>query len=156
MINSAILVGLNIILNLIFIQFMAHAGLAFATSIANTVATLLLYYDLKKKIGSLGTRGYIRNFTKAGFASAIMGVIVHIVYNCLYDLLGISKLFNLISLLSAVGTGVIIYGMLCHVFGIEEVKKLIGKPKDRVMSKEFNKWFLKLLFYEFISESSKK
>ena len=121
MLNAGISVGLNIILNLIFVQFMAHAGLALATSIANTVATLILYFALKKKIGSLGTRGYISNFIKAGFASAIMGVIVYVVYHGLYGFLGVSKLANLISLLSAVGTGVIVYGVLCYVFGIEEV-----------------------------------
>lgn len=135
MINGAISLGLNLIFNLIFIQFMAHAGLAFATSIANTVATLLLYYELKKKIGSLGTKGYISNFIKAGIASAIMGVIVYIVYDGLFGLFGVSKLANLLSLLSAVGTGVIVYGVLCYVFGIEEVKDLIGKAKDRVMKK---------------------
>ena len=136
MINGAISLGLNLIFNLIFIQFMAHAGLAFATSIANTVATLLLYYELKKKIGSLGTKGYISNFIKAGFASAIvMGVIVYIVYHGLYGFLGVSKMANLLSLLSAVGIGVIVYGVLCYIFGIEEVKDLIGKVKDRVMKK---------------------
>ena len=135
MLNAGISVGLNIILNLILVQFMAHAGLALATSIANTVATLILYFALKKKIGSLGTRGYISNFIKAGFASAIMGVIVYVVYHGLYGFLGVSKLANLISLLSAVGTGVIVYGVLCYVFGIEEVKDLIGKAKDRVMKK---------------------
>ena len=135
MINGAISLGLNIIFNLIFMQFMAHAGLAFATSIANTVATLLLYYELKKKIGSLGTKGYISNFIKSGFASVIMGVIVYVVYHSLFSLLGVSKLANLLSLLSAVGIGVLVYGVLCYVFGIEEVKELIGKGKERIKRK---------------------
>jgi putative peptidoglycan lipid II flippase len=135
MINGAISLGLNLIFNLIFIQFMAHAGLAFATSIANTVATLLLYYELKKKIGSLGTKGYISNFIKSGFASVIMGVIVYVVYHSLFSLLGVSKLANLLSLLSAVGIGVLVYGVLCYVFGIEEVKELIGKGKERIKRK---------------------
>ena len=135
MINGAISVGLNIILNLILIQFMAHAGLAFATTIANTMATLLLYYNLKNKIGSLGTRRYIINFVKAGLASIVMGFIVYIVYHGLYNFLGVSKMANLISLLSAVGVGVIVYGVLCYIFGIEEVKEIIGQVKDRVMRK---------------------
>ncbi|NLM97546.1 MAG: murein biosynthesis integral membrane protein MurJ [Halanaerobiaceae bacterium] len=133
MINGVISLGLNIILNLIFIQFMAHTGLACATSISNTVTTLLLFYVLKKKIGSLGTWGYIRNFIKAGLASVLMGVIVYTVYHGLYGLLGVSKLLDLLSLLAAVGTGVIVYSVLCYVFGIEEVKELIGKIRDRVL-----------------------
>lgn len=56
MINGALSVGLNIVLNLIFIQFMAHSGLAFATSIANTIATLLMFYGLRKKLVLLELR----------------------------------------------------------------------------------------------------
>ena len=55
MINGAISVGFNIVLNLILVKYMAHAGLAFATSIATTIATLFMFYGLRKKIGSLGT-----------------------------------------------------------------------------------------------------
>lgn len=44
MVNGAISVGFNIVLNLILVQFMGHAGLDFATSIA----TILLLYGLKK------------------------------------------------------------------------------------------------------------
>ena len=46
MINGALSVGFNISLNLILIRYMAHAGLAFATSISVTVATLILFFGL--------------------------------------------------------------------------------------------------------------
>ncbi len=46
---SAIAVVCNIILNLILVKFMYHAGLALATSIAQTVNTLLLYLTFKRK-----------------------------------------------------------------------------------------------------------
>ncbi|MSU02122.1 murein biosynthesis integral membrane protein MurJ [Tissierella pigra] len=132
MINGAISVGLNIILNLILVKFMAHAGLAFATSIANSVATLLMFYGLKKKIGSLGTKGYIIIFIKLGLASTVMGLIAYFTYNGLYGMLGASKLYNLISLLAAVGLGVIVYGVLCYVFKVEEVRDVINKVKNRL------------------------
>lgn len=132
MINGAISVGLNIVLNLILVRYMAHAGLAFATSIANTVATLLMFYGLKKKIGSLGTKGYMTIFMKSGLASAIMGVISYFIYNGLYRALGISKLNNLISLLVAVGVGVIVYVVLCYVFKVEEVRDVVDKIMNRI------------------------
>lgn len=133
MINGAISVGLNIILNLILVKYMAHAGLAFATSIATTIATLLMFYGLKKKIGSLGTKSYITTFVKSGLASAVMGVVAYSIYHELYGLLGVSKLYNLISLLAAVGIGVIVYGVLCYVFGIKEVKEIVGKIKFEII-----------------------
>ena len=136
MINGAISVGFNIVLNLILVKFMAHAGLAFATSIATTIATLLMFYGLKKKIGSLGTKNYIITFAKSGLASAIMGVVAYVIYNVLYDTLGVSKLSNLISLLSAAGVGVIIYGVLCYVFGIEEVREIVEKVKKIIIKRK--------------------
>lgn len=39
MVNSAISVGFNIVLNIILVRFMTHAGLALATSIATIIAT---------------------------------------------------------------------------------------------------------------------
>jgi putative peptidoglycan lipid II flippase len=135
MINGAISVGFNIVLNLTLIRFMAHAGLAFATSIATTIATLLMFYSLKKKIGSLGTKSYIVTFIKSGLASTIMGVVAYVTYKGLYNILGVSKLYNLISLLSAAGVGVIIYGVLCYVFGIEELRDVVKKGKDIIIRK---------------------
>ena len=132
MINGAISVGFNIVLNLILVQYMGHAGLAFATSIATTIATILMFYGLKKKIGSLGTLAYIKCGLKAGLASAIMGVVAYVVYHGLYGILGASKLYNLISLLVAVGLAVIVYGVLCYLFGIEEVRDIVDKVIKRL------------------------
>ena len=135
MINGAICVGFNIVLNLVFVQFMDHAGLAFATSIASIIATLLMFYDLKKKIGPLGTTSYIKCGLKSGLASAIMGLIAYVMYNGMYRLLGAAKLSNLISLLLSVGIGIIAYGILCYAFSIEEFKAMVTEIKNRIMEK---------------------
>ncbi|WP_352419468.1 murein biosynthesis integral membrane protein MurJ [Proteiniborus sp.] len=132
MVNGAISVGFNIILSLILVKFMAHSGLALATSIATTIATILLLYGLKKKIGSLGTKGYITTFLKTGLASGVMGVVAYLIYHGLYRMLGVSKLYNLISLLMAVGAGVVVYLILCYVFKVEEVGNVVGKVKRRL------------------------
>lgn len=135
MINGAISVGFNIFLNLILVQYMGHAGLAFATSIATTIATILMFYGLKKKIGSLGTKSYIIIFIKSGLASAIMGVVAYSIYHELYGLLGVSKLHNLISLLAAVGIGVIVYGVLCYLLKVEEIRLIVKKVRQRLIKR---------------------
>ncbi len=56
-----------------------------------------------------------------------MGVVAYVVYHGLYGILGISKLYNLISLLVAVGLAVIVYGVLCYIFKIEEVRDVVDK-----------------------------
>lgn len=131
MMNGAIAVGFNIILNLILVKFMAHTGLALATSIATTIATLLMFYGLKKKIGSLGTLSYIKCGLKSGLASAVMGIVAYMVYHGLYKALGISKLYNFIALLVAIGLGVVVYGVLCYILRIEEVRDIVDKVKMR-------------------------
>ena len=130
MVNGVISVGFNIVFNLILVRFMAHAGLAFATSIATTIATLLMFYNLRKKIGPLGIMSYINCGLKSGLASAIMGLIAYYTYHSLYSFFGVSKLYNLISLLVAVGIGVIVYGVLCYLFKIEEVRDMFDKAKS--------------------------
>ncbi len=135
MVNGGLSVGLNIVLSLILVRFMAHAGLALATSISSTAAVLLMFYGLKKKIGSLGTKGYIATFVKSGLASVVMGAVAYLVYNGLYGVLGVSKLNNLISLLAAVGIGAVVYGLLCYVFGIDEARNVVAKVRSRLLKR---------------------
>lgn len=131
--NGAISVLFNLILNFILVRYMAHAGLALATSIAITIATVLMFYRLKKKLGSIGMISYLKCGLKAGFASIIMGVVVNLVYQELYKILGISKLYNLVSLLVAIGVGVIVYIVLCYVFGIQEIKHIVKELRGWIM-----------------------
>ncbi len=133
MVIGGVSVGLNIILSLILVRYMAHVGLALATSISTTLAVLLMFYGLRNKIGSLGTKGYITAFIKAGAASAVMGIVAYVVYNGLYGYLGVSKLYNLISLLAAVGIGVVVYRVLCYVFKVKEVRDIVHRVKDRLI-----------------------
>lgn len=46
--------ALNIVLNLILIKYIGHAGLALATSISALVCIVLLFRSLRKKIGNFG------------------------------------------------------------------------------------------------------
>lgn len=131
MIIGSISVVFNVVLSVIFVQFMGHKGLAFATSIASTIASLLLLYGLKNKIGHLGTKAYIKTFIKTLIASGIMGVVAYFVYNGMYGSIASLKVGNLISLLVAAGLGALIYGVLCYVFKVEEVIDLVENIKKR-------------------------
>lgn len=129
MIAGVLSVGINVILNLILVRYMAHGGLALATSIAITIATLFLFYSLKQKIGSLGTIEYIKCGIKSGVASSIMGLVAYTLYHGLYSKLRVSKLFNLISLVAAVGVAVIVYIILCYLLRIKEIRAILNKLK---------------------------
>ncbi len=59
MINGITGVAANIGLNLLLIDSMGHAGLALATSISTTFASLLLFINLRKQLGKIGLKQYL-------------------------------------------------------------------------------------------------
>ncbi|HOU72436.1 MAG TPA: lipid II flippase MurJ, partial [Candidatus Syntrophosphaera sp.] len=61
---SASMVGLNIVLNFILMQFMQHRGLAFATSITAMVNFSIQFYLLRKKMPHISFAGILPNFLK--------------------------------------------------------------------------------------------
>jgi putative peptidoglycan lipid II flippase len=132
MINGTIAVGINIVLNLILVRFMGHSGLALATSIASIIATLLLMYSLRKKIGPMGVKSYISCGLRSGLASGIMGLVTYLIYYGIYRALGDGIIYNLISLLMAVGVGVVVYLVLCYVFDIREIRMAFYKIWKRL------------------------
>ncbi len=61
-----------------------------------------------------------------------MGIVVYVIYYEVYGLLGVSKRYNIISLFVAVGLAVIVYGVLCYLFRVEEVERLVNRAKDSI------------------------
>ena len=132
MMNAIFASSINIVLNFVFIRFMAHNGLALATSISTLASSMFLLYNLKKKIGSFGFSGTIKCGLKSLLASIIMGVIVYFLYGVLAKNLGSSNIQELISLIISVGTGVIIYSLLIYLFKIKEVDWVINLAKEKL------------------------
>ena len=125
MINGALSVGLNIILNLIFIRFMDHAGLALATSISTTFTSIMLFISLRNKIGPIGLKRYLRCLVKTLAASLVMGVVVYFTFYGLTESYEFSKVFEMLILLLSIGLGALVYFILCLIFDIKELKILL-------------------------------
>ena len=125
MINGALAVGLNVVLNLLLIKPMGHAGLALATSISATFTTLLLFVDLRKKLGRMGLKNHLICFAKALIASVIMGVVVYFMYFGLMSLLPNKWIIDLLILLLSVAVGVFLYIILCSILRIREIRVLM-------------------------------
>ena len=124
MINGALAVGVNIVLNLIFIRFMAHAGLALATSISATFTSVMLFISLRKKIGPIGLRSYLRNLIKILLAALIMGVVVRFTFYGLISKFSINRFFEMILLLLSIGVGAVVYFVLCLLLKVDVLKFL--------------------------------
>lgn len=74
-------VGLNIVLNLILVRYLAHGGLALASSIAAMVNCLLLAHHLRRRLGHLDGQRIVRSAGKFAAASLVMGVMVAAAYS---------------------------------------------------------------------------
>ena len=132
MINGAIAMGLNIVLNLIFVKFMGHKGLALATSLSALICTFLLFYSLRKKIGNFGQEKILTTAIKALLSAVLMGVCVTFAHEFIINHTGVGFIGQAISIFGAVLAGVIVYGMAVIILRIEEVNLIINLIKSKL------------------------
>ena len=138
MYNGILALALNIVLNLILIRSMAHAGLALATSIATTVTTGSLIYGLKKRIGPLGLMELIRCGLKALFSSLIMGALVYLLYYPLESRVLGNTLLELALLLGVVALGAAVYCALIYLLKVKEVSWFVNLFKKKLGERFFH------------------
>lgn len=126
---AALAMILNIVMSITLMGTMKHSGLAFANSIASSFNFLMLFYFLRKKIGSIGTKKIFSSFIKTLFASLLMGFTGWIITrNPLWSESGgdIKKVLYLsIGLLSCI----FIYFLVSYFLKSEEMGYIIKKIK---------------------------
>lgn len=127
MINGVISMFLNIILNIVFIKYLNHAGLALGTSISSIICIILLMSSLVKKIGDFGQYRVLQTLIKSIAASTAMGVISILSYNWMMSIIKL----NSISLILAILIGIVIYVIFISILKIEELDEV----KYTVLSK---------------------
>lgn len=126
MLNAAIAMTMNIVLNLILSKFMGIGGLALATSISAIFCTVLLFISFRKKIGSFGMKNIVVSSIKILCASLIMGVLAKLSYDVLLKHIGAN-----LSLIAAIVIGAVVYFVLIYFMGIKEVDSMIDAVKKK-------------------------
>lgn len=132
MINGSLAMGINIVLNIIFIKFLGHIGLALATSLSALICIVLLFSNLKKKIGYFGQDKILKTTIKSLISAFTMGVIVEESYKLLDNILGMGFVQDGIALLGAIVLGVLVYIGLVIILKVEEVNLITNKVKVRL------------------------
>jgi len=132
MINGALSMGMNILLNIILIKFFGHAGLALATSISALICIALLLNSLKKKIGYFGQDKIIKTTIKSLISAIVMGIATYFLYDTLFNILGVGFIREAIALFVSIGTGAIIYGVLIIILKVEEVSMITDMVKRKI------------------------
>ena len=129
--NGMIAMVMNICMNIVFIKFMGHCGLAFATSISATICIFLLFMSLRKKIKYFGQDKIIVTTIKSILSAVVMGVVVYFVYRFM-DIRGIYGTRDLIkALFVSVMSGVVVYGGVIHLMKVDEVEMLLDIFKSK-------------------------
>ena len=132
MINGAIAMILNIILNIILVKYMKHSGLALATSISSIICIILLFISLSKKIGYFGQDKIISVLIKSVISALFMGVGTKFSYNFINSLMGTSFIEQAISLGSSIVVGKAIYFICILILKVDEVTYIIELIKSRL------------------------
>ena len=132
MINGIIAVVMNIVLNVILVKFMGHAGLALATSISANITIILLFISLKKKVGYFGQDRIIKSTIKSLISAIIMGILTYLFHKFMLKFIGISMIMQIIALGISVCFGAIVYGLLIILMKVEEVNFVIDTIKNKL------------------------
>lgn len=144
MLNGAISMIINIVLNIMLIRYMGHAGLAFATSISAIITVILLLVSLKKKIEYFGQDKIIKTTFKSIISSLIMGIITYFIYNLLNNILFRGFITEVISLFISIGIGTIVYGFMIIALKVEEANLIKEILREKLKNK--NNYKLKNLY----------
>ncbi len=140
--NGVYVVSLNVALNLIFVRFFDHGGLALGTSIASILGAYLLLKELRKKIDIGGGRKMLLCAAKSGFASlAMAGVIFTGAKFFSTGWFATAQAYQgpvpeLFMLLLAITSGAAVYFGILYFFKIEEVEMLKQLILDRITKED--------------------
>ena len=118
---SVISVVCNIVLNLILVRSLAHAGLALATSIAQIINALLLYYTFKRKYPDITL---LRSKKKLALITVLSAAAVAISYLCFTLLSDTIKCSQIVCLAGAVAAAGIAYLAMLKAAKFEELNLL--------------------------------
>lgn len=125
-------VVINIVFNLILIQWLQHSGLALATSIATLTTSFLLMGVLRKKMGTIKGNYLLKSALKISLASGVMGLGIWMLRPFVWR--GIEEGFIVgMTYLTLVTVGAIIfYGALCYLLRIKEFRMVIDRGYGRM------------------------
>lgn len=127
MINSIIGMFINIVLNLILINFMGIGGLALSTSISSFVCAVLLIISLRNKLKDFNIKGMLCSFLKIFLSSIIMGAIAKLSYNLLSLKLGEISALLITILLSA-----LVYFIMLLILKVKELFYVLNIVSNKI------------------------
>jgi len=123
---GALCMILNIVFNIVLMQFLREAGLALATALSSTINFILLMWLLRNKIGSFGESKVISSFVGIIGISIAMGFFTQYFFNTITPhIFSVSDLNLLLQLIVTICLSCIMYVILGLLCGIPEIQKVV-------------------------------
>ena len=113
--------GINVLLTLVLMRFMQHAGIALASSISVSLQVIILYRILAKKGIRLAGSSYSQ-YTKMIIAAAVMGGCLFPFLSMRFWLEGLS-IMSVVLLMACIVLGSIVYFGLLWIMGFRHLLK---------------------------------
>ncbi len=129
-VRTPVVVGLisivaDLLLSIVLVGKMGHAGLALANSLAAGVNTLFLFYGLKKHIPDLKARKLLISLGKICAASILMAVITYFIASYLGQKINLEGDRGLIILVgTAISAGALSYFIAATAFKVEDIRSV--------------------------------
>ena len=135
MIIAMVAVAVNIVLGIILMGPMAHAGLALATSLASILNLGLLVHALRSKLGSLGWRNILQSACRTLISAGVMGIFVWGVGNTLILAEGGTTMQQLLGLAGSILAGLIVFGICSFLVKSPELLSVVAEVKRGINKK---------------------
>jgi putative peptidoglycan lipid II flippase len=135
MVNSFMGIILNIIINLFIVKYMQVSGLTLAITISAIVTTLLMMWNLNKKVQGMNLTVLFANFLKITASSIVMALVIFFVNRiCSLEFTN-DKISSLMSILMSFFFGSGTYFLVLYVVRIKEYFELIDSIKYKILNK---------------------
>jgi len=130
------IVFINIALDLILVRYLAHAGLALATSVAAILNLIILLKVLGDKIDGFELKSQVSFLIKIIISSIFLGVICILVSNYFGKVLDLNYKYNqIIQVAASIFSGGMVYLISSYILGVKEVRNLRQTIKTILRSK---------------------
>lgn len=138
MINGALSMLINIILNIILMKNLGHIGLALATSISSIICIILMFNSLKKKIPYFGQDKIVKTLFKTLLSAICMGIVTKLTQIFFTRTIGVGFIQDIVILGICTLVGFISYTLVLLILKVDELSIIfdIINKKMKLLKKE--------------------
>jgi putative peptidoglycan lipid II flippase len=122
----------NMILGVSLMHFMAHAGLALATSLASMLNLALLITSLRKRLGTMADAGIFRSIGKSLMCGMAMGLVIQAMRGWLLPADAPTLLRLVSGMAGTVSAGLISYAGFSFILQSMELRMILALVRQRI------------------------